>query len=155
METIMKIKITPHFLTGIALDSVTESAVMKSNLPRARKIATATNLLSLLAQHYGTARPDGKGTATDRWLDCTPGAEAFIIDSNCLDTGVTPYLKSDTGILTVESHVYANSEYKNAYQHIRLHIPLNPADTVRLGWGKYGYFADYGTPCAVYLIEIG
>lgn len=150
----MKINITPHFLTGIALDEVTTATIMKSNLPRARKLATATNLLSLLAQHYGTARTEGNGTATDRWFDCTPGAESFIIDSNCLDTGVTPYLKSDTGILTVESNVNATAAYKNAYQNIRLHIPLNPSDTVRLGWGKYGYYSDYSTPCAVYLIEL-
>ena len=150
----MKITLTPTFLTGITLDTVTESAVMKANLPRARKLATATNLLSLLSQHHGTARNYGSGTATDRWFDCTPGAETFLIDSNCLDTGSTPYLKSDTGILTVESNVNADATYKNAYQNIRLHIPLSPTDTVRLGWGRYGYFADYSTPCAVYLIEI-
>ena len=150
----MKIKLTPTILTGITLDTVTESAVMKANLPRAKKIATATNLLTLLAQHHGTARNEGSGSATDRWFDCTPGADTFIIDSNCLDTGSTPYLKSSTGILTVESNVNSNSTYKNAYQNIRVYIPLSPTDTVRLGWGRYGFYADTFTPCAVYLVEI-
>ena len=154
----MKIKITPTFLVNLTLDTATETAVMKSNIARAKKLATAQNLLGLLSQHYGTARTlgsgDTAGASTDRWFDCAPHALPTIIDSNCLNEGIHPTLTSIAGILTVESNVSPNSSYRHAYQNMRLYIPLDPNDSVTIQWGKYGYYVNCSRPIAVYNIEV-
>lgn len=154
----MKIKITEAFLINLCLDTATQTAVMKSNLARAKKLATANNLLGLLSQRYGTARVNGSGdtagASTDRWFDCAPHAIPSIIDSNCLAEGISPTMTSAVGILVVESNVHPTTQYQHAYQTISLYIPLDPNDSVTIQWGKYGYYVNCSRPVAVYHVEV-
>lgn len=159
----MKITVTPNHLAGLKLDANSENAILKANLPRAKKLANANNLLRLLSQQYGAARcqnpTDTKPTYnSDRWLDCTPGAITPVIDSNALDNNIRPMLKSETGILYSENSVYALNTYKDSHQTIFVNIPVNPTDTVSIRWGRYGFYVTEcntdPAPVAVYKVEI-
>jgi len=159
----MKIIVTPEHLAGLTLDTNSENAILKANLPRAKKLANANNLLRLLSQHYGAARcqnPSDENPTynADRWLDCTPGANTPVIDSNALDNNIRPMLKSETGILYCEQMVFAQNKYKSAHQTIWVNIPVNPTDSVSIRWGKYGFYVTDCTttpaPVAVYKVDI-
>lgn len=152
----MKIKIDPGFVTLLNLDTATEGAIMKQHLPRARKIASASNLLALLGQRYGSAESGntagGQSMSTNRWFDCNPNRTTprpHITDKNSA-AGIT----SELGILTSEITVNADVTYPLAYQHIRVYIPLDPEKSVTVYHGASGSYPARIDPCICYLVEI-
>jgi hypothetical protein len=154
METRMKIKLTPVYVTVLNLDTASEGAIMKQHLPRARKIASASNLLTLLAQHYGTARTFTGTTShcSDRWLDCD-STRAEPQQNPCVpNSGVA--LTSPIGILTQEITINAEAVYPICYQIIKLFIPLDPEKSVECIHGTHGAYPARIDPCIVYSVEI-
>ena len=157
----MKIKIEPMYLTMLGLDESSETALLKAHLPRARKIATATNLLNLLGQHHGTARilnrEDGTlhSTSSDRWLDCDPNrADPHLHPDFSRNSTARPTLESAVGIMSQEA-VHAFGGHALSYQRIRLYIPLDPSNKVTaICTADAGVFPDRAVPTAVYRVEI-
>ena len=156
----MKITLTPVYIANLNLDTVTETAVLKSNLPRARKIATPANLLSVLGIHYGTARTTTAGsTISDRWFDCD---KARIEPQPSPETHVpapVPMI-STLGILTSEMHHSPKEGHELSYNHIKLYVPLDPSKSVTLHYNGTGAYpdSDWRVPgwnaCLVYMITI-
>ncbi len=151
----MKIKIEPAFVTLLNLDTATESAIMKQHLPRAKKIATATNLLTLLGQRYGSAESVNHAGSTamtsNRWLDIDPNRstpQPHITEKN------SNSMTSEVGILTSEITVNADVTYALCYQHIRVYIPLDPAHSVTIWKGVTGTYPERTHPCICFSVEI-
>lgn len=157
----MKIKIEPMYLTMLGLDESSETALLKAHLPRAKKIATATNLLNLLGQHHGTARTltneDGSlhSTSSDRWFDCDPNRTAHHPHPDFSSNPTArPTLESEVGILSQEM-VHGLNGYVCSYQRIRLYIPLDPSTKVTAVCSAGGgVYPDRAVPTAVYRVEI-
>jgi len=148
----MKITVTPGHITGARFDDVTAAAIMKMHKPRAAKLASAKNLLSLLTQHYGTARRVTDVTyGTDRWLDCNPDVTNQI--NPVAQPGDDVVLKSSVGILTVENTVNGGAEYPIGYQNITLYVPLDPAASVRVYYAGRGMYPHWDVPAIVYYVE--
>ena len=118
----MKIEITPLYIANMALDTKTECAGLRAHLPRARKVANATALLSLLGQHYGTARAENDSAYTNRWFDCDKSNTTVQPNSKVNDP---VYLNSTVGVITQEITVSHSGDYALAWSHIRVYLPLD------------------------------
>lgn len=151
----MKIILTPVYVTILNLDDASEGAIMKQHLPRARKIASSSNLLTLLGQACGTARTVTGTTArcSDRWLDCdSTRSEPQPNPCAPADSGVT--LTSPIGVLTQEITINSEAVYPVGYQTVKLFIPLDPTNSVTITHGTHGAYPYRLAPCIVYAIEI-
>lgn len=160
----MKIKIEPVTLTMLSIDHTSETALLKSHLPRARKIANASNLLNLLGQHYGTCRsvmtydPALVMSCADRWLDCNQ-ARVEVHPHPCFryNADARPLLDSTVGILTVEDTHSLNTDTNSrvSYRRILLYIPLDPTNEVGVYCSaESGTFPDRAVPTLIYRVEI-
>ena len=152
----MKIKIEPAFVTMLNLDTATEGAIMKQHLPRARKIASASNLLALLGQRYGSAESGntagGQSMSTNRWFDCDPNRQTP--QPHITDKNNTAGITSGLGLLTSELTINAEVAYPLSYQHMRVYIPLDPEKSVTIYPGSCGAFPARIDPCICYIVEI-
>lgn len=149
----MKIRIEPHYISNMpSLDTASERALLKAHLPRARKIATAQNLVALLAQHHGTARVCSDNYRADRWFDVDPARVAMIHPTSNTPAPVT--LTSPIGILTQEMTLRMGSVDPYSYQSIKVYIPLDPEKIATVAYNGTAMYATYGDPMLVYEIEI-
>ena len=149
----MKIRIEPHYISQMpGLDNASERALLKAHLPRARKIATAQNLVGLLAQHSGTARINGDSMTTDRWFDVDPARGSHIHPVSAPPQPLE--LTSPIGILTQEMTIRAQSTNPFSYQSIKVYIPLDPEKIASVAYNGTAMYATWGDPMLVYSVEI-
>jgi hypothetical protein len=153
METRMKIRIEPHYISNMpSLDTASERALLKAHLPRAKKIATAQNLVALLAQHNGTARVTGDNYRADRWFDVDPTRTSQIHPVSAPPEPVA--LTSPIGILTQELTLRMSSTDPFSYQSIKVYIPLDPEKIASVAYNGTAIYATWGDPMLVYSIEV-
>ena len=135
-----------------SLDTASERALLKAHLPRARKIATANNLVALLAQHHGTARVTGDSYRADRWFDADPTRTEPVHPVSAPPVPVA--LTSPIGILTQETTLRMGFPDPFSYQSITVYIPLDPEKSASVTYNGTAMFATWGDPMLVYSIEI-